>query len=147
MKFIKRTLLIILSLLGLLCLLLLTQCHSDIPLQEMKVRYAPAPSEFMTIEGQRVHFRDQGSGAPVLLLHGMGASLHTWEPWVAALQDSFRLISVDLPAFGLSGPHPQHDYSLQAYLDFMHRFAERLALDSFSIVGNSLGGAIAWNYA
>lgn len=147
MKFIKRSFLLFFSLLGLLCLALLTQCHSDIPFEEMKSRYAPEPSQFMTIEGQRVHFRDQGKGAPVVLLHGMGASLHTWEPWVAALQDSFRLLSVDLPAFGLTGSHPQHDYRLEAYLDFVHRFAERLSLDTFSIVGNSLGGAIAWNYA
>ncbi|MFK7922234.1 MAG: alpha/beta fold hydrolase [Bacteroidia bacterium] len=147
MKIFKRILLGIGLLLCLGCVVLGTQFRADIPRAEMVVRYGQSPSQFMTLAGQEIHFRDQGQGPALLLLHGMGASLHTWDQWTAALQDSFRVIRVDLPAYGLTGANPQHDYSLDAYITFIHDLIERLGLDSVSIIGNSLGGAIAWNYA
>lgn len=147
MKILKRILLGIGLLLCLACVVLGTQFRADIPRAEMIARYGQAPSQFMTLAGQEIHFRDQGQGPALLLLHGMGASLHTWDQWTTALQDSFRVIRVDLPAYGLTGSHPQHDYSLDAYITFVDDLVERLDLDSVSIVGNSLGGAIAWNYA
>ncbi|MEL7533323.1 MAG: alpha/beta hydrolase [Bacteroidota bacterium] len=147
MKIFKRILLIIGLVLGLGIVALLTQFKADIPRQEMIARYATTPSQFMTLGEQEVHYRDQGQGEALLLLHGMGASLHTWDTWTNALQDSFRVIRVDLPAYGLTGARPDHDYSLDAYINFIHDFVERLGLDSVSIAGNSLGGAIAWNYA
>lgn len=147
MKIFKRILLILGLLLGLAIVGLLTQFKADIPRHEMIARYAQAPSQFLTLDQQEVHYRDEGQGSPILLLHGMGASLHTWDQWTLALQDSFRVIRVDLPAYGLSGASPSHDYSLKAYVQFIDDFVERLALDSVSIAGNSLGGAIAWSYA
>ena len=94
-----------------------------------------------------VHYRRSGKGAPLVLLHGTGASLHTWEGWTKALKDSFELISLDLPAFGLTGPNPQGDYSIEAYTRFLDAFVEAVELDSFYLAGNSLGGFIAWEYA
>lgn len=147
MKIFKRILLALGLLFGLGIVGLLTQFKADIPRSEMIERYAQIPSQFMTLGQQEVHYRDEGQGEPLLLLHGMGASLHTWDSWTAALKDSFRVIRVDLPAYGLTGARVDHDYSLAAYIDFIHDFVERLGLDSISIAGNSLGGAIAWSYA
>lgn len=147
MKIIKRILLTFCLLLVLGFVAIMTQFRADIARDEMIKRYAQAPSQFMTLAGQEIHFRDEGSGPALLLLHGMGASLHTWDQWTLALQDSFRIIRVDLPAYGLTGPHPTHDYSLAAYTRFVDDFIERLGLDAVSIAGNSLGGAIAWSYA
>ena len=53
---------------------------------------------------------------------------------------------MDLPAFGITGPNKNADYSLEAYTTFLHSFLEKLQLKKFHIAGNSLGGNIAWNY-
>ena len=71
----------------------------DRPLDELKARWAPPPSQFVDIDGMSVHLRDQGrrdDPEPILLLHGTSARLHTWEGWVKELAPRRRVISVDL---------------------------------------------------
>jgi len=119
----------------------------DYPVDELKEKYTYPESSFVEVAGMSVHVRAVGEGKPLVLLHGTGASLHTWEGWTEILQDSFRVISLDLPAFGLTGPHPNADYSISAYVSFLEAFAQKMKLDSFYLAGNSLGGLIAWNYA
>jgi len=122
----------------------------DISVEELKPKYTSAASRFVEVDGLAVHYRDQGPReAPVLLLlHGSSASLHTWEGWEARLKNDFRVVSVDLPAHGLTGPWPKNgDYSLDGYARFVDRFADRIALNGFALAGNSMGGAIAWTYA
>lgn len=119
----------------------------DRPVDELKEKYAYPKSSFVDIQGMPVHVRSVGEGMPVVLLHGTGASLHTWEGWTQELRDSFRVISLDLPAFGLTGPHPSGDYSVSTYVSFLEAFAQKMQLDSFHLAGNSFGGLIAWNYA
>ena len=121
--------------------------HSGLPLQELKARYTYPDSHFVEVQGMNVHYRKSGAGVPLLLIHGTGSSLHTWEGWATELKDSFEAVSLDLPAFGLTGPHPQRDYSIQAYVSFLHEFVETIGLDTFYLAGNSLGGFIAWEYA
>jgi pimeloyl-ACP methyl ester carboxylesterase len=57
-----------------------------------------------------------------------------------------RVISLDLPGFGLTGPSPENTYNFDYYSKFIDSFTSRLALKKFILVGNSMGGAIAWNY-
>lgn len=94
-----------------------------------------------------VHFRREGSGFPVLLLHGTGSSLHTWDGWTEVLKDSFEIVRLDLPAYGLTGPFPDADYSYDHYIQTLFDFTERIGLDSFHTVGNSFGGALAFSFA
>lgn len=119
----------------------------DLPVDVLRDRYAYPESKFVTVQDMPVHYRVTGQGPDLLLLHGTGASLHTWAGWHEQLQDSFRVISLDLPAFGLTGPHPEGDYSISAYVAFLEAFAKKITLDSFHLAGNSLGGLIAWSYA
>jgi len=119
----------------------------DIPAADLEARFGGPASRFVDVAGVRAHFRDEGTGPVVVLLHGTGASLHTWDGWVAELADSFRIVRVDLPGFGLTGPRADHDYRIQVYADFVAAFAGRLGLDRFALAGNSLGGQIAWNFA
>jgi len=119
----------------------------DIPLETLETRYTDEHSRFVEVDGLRVHYRDQGSGPVLLLLHGTGASLHTWDGWASELQGQFRVIRMDLPAFGLTGPREDRDYRISAYVDFLADFAGALGLEDFAIAGNSLGGHIAWRYA
>jgi pimeloyl-ACP methyl ester carboxylesterase len=66
---------------------------------------------------------------------------------VAKLKQHYKIIRMDLPAFGLTGPHPEGDYSIESYAGFVLDFLAALEIDSFHIAGNSLGGHIAWNIA
>ncbi|MBQ1763834.1 MAG: alpha/beta fold hydrolase [Aquincola sp.] len=77
----------------------------DRPAAELERRYAGADDHFIELPGGlRLHYRDQGDRLrPVLvLLHGYGDSYATWEAWGQALQDRYRVISLDLPGHGLS---------------------------------------------
>jgi pimeloyl-ACP methyl ester carboxylesterase len=93
-----------------------------------------------------VHYRDEGKGQVIVLLHGTGASLHTWDKWTEELKKNFRVIRLDLPAYGLTGPHPENKYSLPDYSNFLNSFVDSIGVDNFILSGNSLGGAIAWYY-
>ena len=119
----------------------------DISVSELKKTYANQYSQFIEIDGMNVHYRDEGEGQTIVLLHGTGASLHTWDEWTNELKKTFRVIRLDLPAYGLTGPHPENKYSLSDYSSFLNSFVESLDIDDFILSGNSLGGAIAWYYA
>ncbi|MDB5857596.1 MAG: alpha/beta hydrolase family protein [Ramlibacter sp.] len=117
---------------------------------ELGARWAAPPSQFIELQGMRVHLRDEGprdDPLPIVLLHGTSASLHTWEGWARALRAERRVIRVDLPGFALTGPHPRDDYSMPAYVGFVRALADRLGLKRFVLAGNSLGGQIAWSAA
>jgi alpha-beta hydrolase superfamily lysophospholipase len=80
--------------------------------------YAPAPSAFIKVLDMRVHYRDLGplvatKTAPqtLIFLHGFGSSLHTWDAWTPSLAQNYRVVSLDLPGFGLTGANPSGDYS------------------------------------
>jgi len=122
----------------------------DRPVNALKARWAPPPSQFVNFQGMAVHFRDEGRRGdpiPIVLLHGTSASLHTWDGWVSALEGSRRVIRMDLPGFGLTGPAPGDDYSIAAYTRFVLGFLDLLGVQRFVLAGNSLGGEIAWQVA
>jgi len=120
--------------------------YSDISAEELKKEYANEESEFVEIDGMEVHYRDEGQGFPIVLIHGTAASLHTWDDWTKELTKTNRVIRMDLPAFGLTGPNTSRDYSIESYTKFLDDFVKKIEIDSFHLAGNSLGGNIAWNY-
>jgi pimeloyl-ACP methyl ester carboxylesterase len=135
---------------GLVVLLALgyvSRLRGDIPLATLKARWAGGASHFVAVVGMEVHVRDVGSGPVVVLLHGTSSSLHTWDGWAERLRPSHRVVRFDLPAFGLTGPSPARDYSIEAYVAVVDHVTTRLGLHRFVLGGNSLGGAIAWTYA
>ncbi|WAC72420.1 alpha/beta hydrolase [Roseateles sp. SL47] len=127
----------------------------DRPLESLLSRWAEAPSDFIELpmaggQIQLVHLRDEGprdDAAPIVLLHGTAASLHTWAGWVSELKTERRVITLDLPGFGLTGPSVVGDYSDEAYDRFLKAFLAHLKLQRVVLGGNSLGGGIAWGYA
>jgi len=135
---------------GLLLLVLFILCERDRPVKELIPIYANSSSQFMSILGMQVHYRDQGvqsDSVPLILLHGMSSSLNTWDSVVFYLANHRRVISLDLPGFGLTGPSPENMYNFDYYNKFIDSFTRRLQLAKFTLVGNSMGGSIAWNYA
>lgn len=119
----------------------------DLPLDALRAKYAPPPSRFVRLAGLDVHVRDEGTGPAVVLLHGMGASLHTWDAWAARLRDSLRVVRIDLPGYGLTGPFADRDYHVARYVPVLDALLDSLGLDRASFAGNSFGGEVAWRYA
>ena len=121
----------------------------DIESSELKSRYGATAQNFVTLDGLDVHFKDTGPrDAPVLLLlHGFGSSLQTWDIWSSKLEEHYRVIRLDLPGFGLTGPSPVHDYSEQNDVSTLSHFVDKLGLSSFSLMGHSMGGKMAWGLA
>ncbi|MGE0637034.1 MAG: alpha/beta fold hydrolase [Bacteroidia bacterium] len=121
--------------------------QNDIPLETLKKKYCNEQSKFIEINGQQIHYRDEGSGYPLVLVHGTSSSLHTWDAWVNELKDDFRVIRMDIPAFGITGETKERNYTIENYVKFIDDFTTALGVDTFYLAGNSLGGEITWNYA
>ena len=124
--------------------------EKDVPLADLKPLYTNEHSKFIPLLGMDVHVRDEGplsDSIPLILLHGMSSSLNTWDSVAYYLKDQRRVISVDLPGFGMTGPNPQNDYNFKVYNEFLDSLTARLGINRFVLAGNSMGGAISWNYA
>lgn len=126
----------------------------DRAVETLVARWAPPPSDFVEVKGQLVHLRDEGprdDPLPIVLIHGTSASLHTWEGWVAALKGRRRVISFDLPGFGLTGPfagqYPAGDYRGDALARFVIDLLDERRVERAVLAGNSLGGEVAWRVA
>ena len=143
----KRKIFFLYTILILLILLVKGTVYSDISENDLKIAYANDASKFIEIDGMQVHYRDEGKGFPIVLVHGTASSLHTWDDWSKELLKTNRVIRMDLPAFGLTGPNKTADYSIKAYTSFLNDLLTKLHVEKFYLAGNSLGGNIAWNYA
>jgi pimeloyl-ACP methyl ester carboxylesterase len=122
----------------------------DRSVESLKARWALAPSQFIALQGMQVHLRDEGprdDPEPIVLIHGTSASLHTWDGWTEALKSQRRVIRMDLPGFGLTGPAPDGDYRMTRYADFIAALLDQLGVRRAVLAGNSLGGGIAWRTA
>ncbi|WP_295528418.1 alpha/beta fold hydrolase [Novosphingobium sp. Chol11] len=107
------------------------------------------PGEYRTVLGMRLRLRDTGprDRPALILVHGFGSSLDTWEPWAEALSVRYRVVRFDLPGFGLSGPDPTGDYSDARSMKILIGLMDQLGIARASLIGNSLGGRIVWNLA
>jgi pimeloyl-ACP methyl ester carboxylesterase len=93
-----------------------------------------------------LHWRERGTGSPVLLIHGLGSSGADWAFQAPALAARHRVIAPDLRGCGASAPLPRQ-YSIADYADDLRRLLDRLALDTTDVVGFSFGGAVALELA
>ena len=150
MNILFKILLLIFLIIGLFAVIIsLLFGYRDIPLEELKIKYAKAPSSFITVDGMGVHYREEGiskADIPIILIHGTGSSLHTFNDWVSRLKANYSVIRMDLPGHGLTGPFPDRDYSIEAYVKFINHFLDKKGIEKCIIGGNSLGGHIAWQF-
>jgi pimeloyl-ACP methyl ester carboxylesterase len=143
MKWVKR---IMLALVTLLLVGFVIFRTPDTDRQAMIAKYANADSKFLNTKGGRIHYRDQGPrDAPVLLLlHGANSSLQAWEPLAAALSGRYRMISLDMPGHGLTGPNKSRDYRAKPLIAAATQVLDAAGVKRATWVGNSWGGWIAW---
>jgi len=109
--------------------------------------YTSYKSRFFYIQGMRIHYRDEGMGTPILFLHGFAASLHYWQGWVDSLVTKYRVITLDLPGFGLSDAPSKDKIDVKSYLDYITNLLDMLEIKQCHLIGNSFGGWLSWELA
>jgi pimeloyl-ACP methyl ester carboxylesterase len=120
-------------------------------MKNLKLKYVNKESRFIEVGcgkiNCRLHYRDEGSGPVLLLLHGVCASLHTWDAWVKELKPYFRIIRFDIPGFGFSTPPGKGEYDPENGVEILEEFIKKMGIEHFFLAGNSIGGFISWKYA
>ncbi len=121
----------------------------DLKRADLEARYSRGPADFIEVAGLRLHMQDKGPrDAPVvILLHGFGGSLQTWDDWTRRFEPTLRVISLDLPGAGLTGADPSGDYSDGRAMVVLLALMDTLRIDRASLVGHSMGGRLAWQFA
>ena len=121
----------------------------DVPRATLEARYLDSPADLRSVGPWQLHVRQSGPpDAPaVVLLHGFGSSLQTWDVWAKGLATTHRVVRIDLPGSGLSPPDPAHDYRDERSLNMLMALMDSLGLQRTSLVGHSMGGRIAWTFA
>lgn len=87
-----------------------------------------------------LHYHMQGRGQPLVLVHGIGSSLHCWDDLLPLLVKHYKVIAVDLPGFGQSSKHEKVEYGLDEQADRLERFLTALKIERAFLVGHSMGG-------
>ncbi len=112
---------------------------------EVKAKYTLPSSHFIKWRGAELHYTDEGTGTPILMLHGFGGSHRNFNEITKLLKDSFRIVRLDLPGFGMSDmPSGENLNPPEVYRDNLKFICDSLNLDSFYVMGNSMGGWVAW---
>lgn len=122
--------------------------RGDASLENLIAKYTQeGTTQFVEIDGLRIHYRTVGEGAPLLLLHDLDTTALDWSHWEANLSDRFCIITADLPGFGLSSTPPA-DMSLRTddYIYFIKKLVAALKLQQFYIGGIGWGADLAWHY-
>lgn len=122
----------------------------DLPWADLETKYA-APSQKYADLGQDLRVRYVEAGDParptLLLVHGYTSSLESWDAWMKALSGQYHVVAIDLPGHGLTRAPAGYEASPQAYADLIEQFAAKQGLKEFVLVGESMGGWAAWEYA
>lgn len=93
-----------------------------------------------------IHYVTGGQGEPLVVIHGGLNGAGAWRKTVTELSKNYTVYVPDLPGFGHS-QETNVDYYVPEYVEFVEEFSKSLGLESFYLMGHSLGGGIAVNYA
>ena len=107
----------------------------------------PFQSRFLELNGNRMHYIDEGTGTPIVFAHGTPEWSFGWRDLVKGLCGQYRCIAPDMLGFGLSDKPLDGDYSVQAHARRLEQLIDQLGLDQFHLVGNDFGLSIGLHYA
>ncbi len=102
--------------------------------------------KYIDVLGYNIRYYENGNGDNILLIHGLGGSIDSWIFNRDELSKEFHTIAMDLLGFGLSSK-PKIRYSIGMFVKFIYEFLKRLKIEKTSIIGSSLGGQIAVEFA
>lgn len=111
-------------------------------MDELRQEYADAESRFITIKGLEVHYKDEGEGPVLLMVHGSQSSLKTWDVISDMLKDEYRIIRYDVPGYGLSGPVTDEALEIAQPTDIAIGLMDSLGVDKVTAIGTSSGGTL-----
>lgn len=141
MKRLKRILagsLIALALIYLILIIIAYLPYRTTPPEEL----AGKDSRFIKVGGETIHYTQEGTGKPLILVHGFAGSTYTWRYLIPLLTDSYTVYAVDVLGFGLSDKPPDGDYDMQSHGERLIAFMDALNLPSAHLIGHSMGGVI-----
>jgi len=104
------------------------------------------PPKTVQVNGHTIFYTMKGEGRPLLLIHGYGAGMWVWEKQIEALSQSYRVYGLDLIGHGFSD-RPKIPYTPEAYIYFLRDFMDGVGIEKATLIGNSMGGGIAWAMA
>jgi haloalkane dehalogenase len=107
----------------------------------------PFESKWIDIDGETLHYVDEGQGEIILFAHGTPEWSFGYRGLIKGLKSKFRCIAVDMLGFGLSDKNQNSDYSCQAHAARLEKIIENLELKNITIVANDFGGGISMSYA
>lgn len=102
----------------------------------------PFESHFVELDGNLVHYVDEGSGPILLMLHGNPTWSFLWREVIRALRDDFRCIALDYPGFGLSAARPRYRFLPEEHADVVAAFVDALGISGATLLGQDWGGPI-----
>ena len=141
MKRLKKTFTVIISLLLVLYLGLVVVAF--LPQETIPVSTLAGPQDkFVTVDGHTIHYLQQGSGKPLILVHGFAGSTYTWRKLIPLLADHYTVYALDLLGFGLSDKPSDGRYDLQSQGSLAINFMNVLNIPSAALAGHSMGGVI-----
>ncbi len=135
-----------------ICMVCLVGCNAaqtDDPYDPRASTYFQLSDKLIDVDGLTMRYRDEGpkEARTLVMIHGFTSSLESWDQLAAELSSDYRVIRMDLPGHGLTGPDEQGRYSNEQTVQFVSSFIDQLGLEDPILVGNSLGGLTAWRYA
>jgi len=104
------------------------------------------PAQTVLVKGRKIVYHEAGQGSVVILIHGLGADSRHWAANIGPLAQNFHVIALDQIGYGKSDK-PVMRYTVGNFVDYLHGFMEALKIPKASLVGNSLGGWIALDFA
>lgn len=137
------------TIMAIIALLMFVQ-SPDTNKDEMIAKYGGAPSKFLDLgNGTTMHYRDEGNikGPIIVLIHGNNSDLHDWKLWVERLKGKYRIIRFDQIGHGLTGESDDSLYGMKDFADSFEVFRNKLGIKDFTLIGHSMGGSVAIEYA
>jgi pimeloyl-ACP methyl ester carboxylesterase len=104
------------------------------------------PPQTVLVHGHKIVYYEAGKASVVVLIHGLGADSHHWAANIDPLSQNFRVIALDQIGYGQSDK-PLMRYTVENFADYLHGFLQALKIPKASLVGNSLGGWVALEFA
>ncbi len=98
------------------------------------------------INGHTIFYVVKGVGRPLVLIHGYGAAIWVWERQIEVLSQGYRVYALDLIGHGFSD-RPKIPYTPETYIDCLKDFMDRAGIEKATLIGNSMGGGVAWAMA
>jgi pimeloyl-ACP methyl ester carboxylesterase len=121
---------------------------ADLPREALAAKYSRSSVEYLLVSGATLRVQADGpeSATVIILIHGFGASLETWDAWSQSLATQFRVLRFDLPGSGLS-VDSTHQYDDARSLELLRVLMDQKNIEKAVFIGNSVGGRIAWKFA